>query len=414
MSSNNKKYFWNILLIVSITAVAMYFALRDNFHAIVKAISGMNPFALVLVLAWGLAINVVIGAGYMFLGRHYRRDYSLKEGVIVAFVGTFFAGITPSSTGGQFGQAYVLKKQGINYSDGASLLWADFIIYQTTMMIYVTILFILRFTHYVNLSAWFWIVAAGYLVNVVVILALYTVALFPNFYVWLSQKLIKILDKIHILKNPERTVNTWMARVQNFTGETRSLSGNWPLIFKVSLVNFARLTLYFALPFVVALALGIHLKASQFIDCLALASFVTMANCFVPLPGASGGTEVFFTMLFQNMLGALTGAVLLLWRFSSYYIPMVFGAGVFMLFKNHEDSRHEKEGNHQSLRASAEEFGSTRRKLGSVPDPAAAGFERTPSLPDPSSDAEKTGNAEKADGRKDPASSAQDFQKPEN
>ena len=41
-----------------------------------------------------------------------------------------------SATGGQFGQIYIMKKQGIKVSDAASLLWADFIVYQTTMMIY--------------------------------------------------------------------------------------------------------------------------------------------------------------------------------------------------------------------------------------------------------------------------------------
>lgn len=339
MRANNKKYFWNIVLILGVTVIAMYFALRDNFGAIVKAISSMNAFSLLVVLAWGLAINVVIGIGYMFLGRRYKKNYSIKEGIVVAFVGTFFAGITPSSTGGQFGQAYVLKKQGISYQDGASLLWADFIIYQTVMMIYVTILFVLRFSHYVNLNAWFWIVAAGYLVNVVVILTLYTIVLFPRFYVKLSEKLVKVLGKFHMISNVEKMVQSWVSRVHDFTQETKALSENKSLILQLGLVNFGRLTLYFALPFVVSIALGIHLPRGAFLDMLALSSFVTMANCFVPLPGASGGTEVFFTMLFQNLLGKLTGAVLLLWRFSSYYIPMLAGAGIFLLFKNHEDAK---------------------------------------------------------------------------
>ena len=50
-------------------------------------------------------------------------------------------------------------------SDAASLLWADFIIYQTTMMIYVTILFLLRFGYYSAQSAWFNVILLGYAVN---------------------------------------------------------------------------------------------------------------------------------------------------------------------------------------------------------------------------------------------------------
>lgn len=343
MTTSTKKYFWNIVIIVAVTVVAMYLALRDNFTDIMDTIAKMNFLSLLFILAWGLGINVVIGLGYKLLGGVYKKDYSLKEGVIVAFVGTFFAGITPSSTGGQFGQAYVLKKQGISYADGASLLWADFVIYQTTLMIYVTVFFILRFTHYVNLNGWFWIVAAGYLVNLVVIVALYTVALFPNFYTRLCEKVFQYLGKIKWFQHLEEKAENWVRQVSNFTKQTKVLSQNKRLILSMVLINLARLTLYFALPFVVAMALGLKLHSSQFFDTLALASFVVMANSFVPLPGATGGTEMFFTMLFQHMFGRLTGAVLLLWRFSSYYIPVIVGAIVFTVFKNHEDALEERE-----------------------------------------------------------------------
>lgn len=340
----SKKYLFNILLVVGVTAAAMYFALKDNFKEIVDAIARMNPITLFLVLCWGVLIVAVCGVGYQVLGRLFREDYSLKEGLIVSFVGNFFAGITPSSTGGQFGQIYVLKKQGIGYAQGASLLWADFIIYQTTMMIYVTILFVLRFTHYVNLSGWFWFVFAGYLVNLGVIITLYTLALFPKVYIRLSGKAASLLAKLHIIKNPEKTSAKWQEKVTGFTANVGMLSRNKSVMIKCGLVNMIRLSLYYSLPYVIAKGLGIDLAYGVLVDTMALASFVTMANSFVPLPGASGGTEVFFTLMFKHMLKDLTGAVMLLWRFSSYYIPVIAGAVVFLIFKgkkDREDDIHE-------------------------------------------------------------------------
>lgn len=333
----SKKYIFNILLVISLTAIAMYFSLRGNFAQVADAIRRMNPFMLILVLCWGLLFTAVWGVSYQVLGALYKKKYSLWEGICVSFVGTFFAGITPSSTGGQFGQIYVLKKQGINYSDGASLLWADFIIYQTTMMIYVTILFALRFSHYANLSGWFWIVFAGYIVNLIVIIGLYTMALFPKVYIRLSGWAARLLGKMHLIKDPKKQELSWTEQVENFTVQIKKLSSNWPAIIKCMIVNFLRLSLYFSLPFIIARGLSIELPFSSLIDVLALASFVTMANSFIPLPGASGGTEVVFTLLFRGMMGALTGAVMLLWRFSSYYIPVITGAIVFIVFKNHQD-----------------------------------------------------------------------------
>lgn len=339
----NKKYLWNILLIVSLTIIAMYFSLKDHFAAIIKALGSMNKFVLVIVLCWGLLFTAVWGISYLFLGQKYKKDYTLLQGIIVAFVGTFFSGITPSATGGQFGQIYVLKKQGISYADGASLLWADFIIYQTTMMIYVTVLFALRFTHYANLSGWFWIVFAGYIVNLIVIIALYTIAIFPRFYVRLAEWVFKYLQKLKFFKKRQDLLPKLIDQINKFTVEIHNLSQDKSIIMKCMLVNFVRLTLHYTLPFVVARGLGIPLKLSLLVDVMALSSFVTMANSFIPLPGASGGTEFVFTLLFRRMFGVLTGAVLLLWRISSYYFPVIAGAVVFILFKNRYDQLKEEE-----------------------------------------------------------------------
>ncbi len=49
-------------------------------------------------------------------------------------------------------------------------------------------------------------------------------------------------------------------------------------------VNVVRLSLYYSLPFVIALALHIPLKMNVLIDVMALSSFVTMANNFIQFP----------------------------------------------------------------------------------------------------------------------------------
>ena len=166
-----QKYALNLLLILALTGFALWFALKDNFQQVLKCISQMNLISLGVILLWGVLFTAVWGFVYYVLGRKYTEHYTPFKGILVAFIGSFFSGITPSSTGGQFVQAYIMKKQGIKVSDGASLLWADFIIYQTTMMIYVSVLFLLRFAYYSAQSAWFNIILLGYVINAVVVVA---------------------------------------------------------------------------------------------------------------------------------------------------------------------------------------------------------------------------------------------------
>ena len=120
----------------------------------------------------------------------------------------------------------------------------------------------------------------------------------------------------------------------SFTKEIKNLSTDLKRIVLCALVNAVRLTLLFSLPFLVGLALHIPLEWPQMLDVIALSSFVTMANSFIPIPGASGGTEVVFNLLFSSMMGTLTSAVMILWRFSTYHIVLLIGGICFMVAKN--------------------------------------------------------------------------------
>lgn len=335
----NHKYLLNVFLILILTLGALWFALKDNFDVVLGAISKMNPFVLFLVLIWGALYTLVWGFVYYVYGRKYVSNYTIGKGIAVAFVGSFFAGITPSSTGGQFGQAYIMSKQGIKVSDSASILWADFIIYQSTMMFYVTLLFLLKYAYYSAQSAWFNIILLGYFINLIVIIVLYTVALFPKFYIRFTNALARFLSHFKFIKHPEKMVNAWTLQVTQFTNEAKILIQDKKRIVICVLINFVRLSLLYSLPFAVGLALNIPLKAYDLIDVVTLSSFVLMANSFIPIPGASGGTEVVFSLLFRSLMGSLTGAVMILWRFSSYHIVIVIGAIVFALLKNHYEKK---------------------------------------------------------------------------
>ena len=125
----------------------------------------------------------------------------------------------------------------------------------------------------------------------------------------------------------------------SFTTEIRNISKDKKSILTCSLVNVIRLTLLYSLPFFIGKALNIPLRPEQMIDVIALSSFVTMANSFIPIPGASGGTEVVFTLLFGSLMGSVTGAVMILWRFSTYHIVLLIGGITFALAKNYYEKK---------------------------------------------------------------------------
>ncbi len=340
MKKNSKSYIFNFLLIIGFTFIVLWFSLKDDCSDILNQLSGVPWYWLVIILCWGLLYNCIIAWIYKTFGKQYKKNYSNIDALENAFIGTFFSGITPSATGGQFAQMYIMKKQGIKMSDAASILWADFIVYQTTMMVYVTLLFALVFGTVYEKNAFFLLVFCGYIVNICVICALWTMALFPKAFVKLSQWGVILLCKLHIIKNREQTLEQWTVQIEAFTGEINRLKSDKRLIIKTVFINLLRLTMLYALPYVVCLAMNRPLPLSMLVTVIAMSSFVTMANTFIPIPGASGGTEWAFVAIFSGIIDStLAKSVMILWRFSTYHFVMIVGGLIFVLAKRKYDKQ---------------------------------------------------------------------------
>ncbi|MEG0329148.1 MAG: lysylphosphatidylglycerol synthase transmembrane domain-containing protein [Longicatena sp.] len=337
MKNTFKSYILNFSIIIGLTIVALWFALKDNYHEVMALIGNIQWYWLIPILLWGILYSLVVGKILSLFARQYQKKYSFVQGFQNGLVGSFFSGITPSATGGQFAQAYIFKKQGIKYSEGASILWADFIVYQTTMMFYVTILFLFKFSHYMDIiGPWFLAIFVGYIVNVFVIGILWTMAIFPRLYVRFSRSFVKLFARMHIVKDKEKTLAAWTLQVEGFTSEIAKLKKEKKLIIKAVALNVLRMTIQFVLPFIIARALGVNMGWDKFLDSLALASFVLMANAFIPIPGASGGTELVFTQLYIFLVGSYvtSSSIMILWRFATFHVVMIIGAFIFVYLKN--------------------------------------------------------------------------------
>lgn len=336
-----RNYIINFGLILSLTILALWLALHDQFNEVMKLLSGMQWYWFILIFIYGAAYNMVIGKIYQILGKKNKPDYKYREGLQVAFVGAFFSGVTPSSTGGQFGQAYIMKNQGIKLSDGASILWIDFIIYQSVMVAYTSILMLLRFNYYyTEHSQFFLLVLIGYVINSAVIVFLFTMALFPKVYEKLSDFVLHFLGKVKIVKNPAYIISTWNMQLQSFTAEIKKIRHMKKMIIKCILLNLLRLTILYTLPLFIAYAMGIDTKWSMLFDVITMSAFVSVATAFFPVPGGSGGVEAAFMLIFATMFTSVqANSIMILWRFATYHIIILVGGFMFVVLKNAYDRK---------------------------------------------------------------------------
>lgn len=330
-----KNPLFNIFLIVFLTLMVLFFTLRKDGKEIMSMISNANIWMLMFCCGLMIFERVILGWALKKEVNLTQPRYTHYQGFLNAYTAGFFNNITPSSSGGQFAQMYLFRRQGIRGVDAVGVLWLDFIVFQSAMSIFVLLLILLRFFHfYYAYSQFFMIVILGFLVNSAVIVILWLGATQKKVYRFITQSILKIGFRLHIVKDMQKSKAKLDAQLERFEEQLVILKNNKKTIVLVALSDMLRLFIYYAIPYFVAIALHIPAPISIFIDMVALSSFVSMVNTFVLLPGSSGGTEATFILMFSTLFTHVqTTSIMLVWRLVTYYFQTILGALIYIFAK---------------------------------------------------------------------------------
>ena len=152
--------------------------------------------------------------------------------------------------------------------------------------------------------------------------------------IFIFNNIIRFLSRFHIIKNHKDTAIKISRSLENFRNELGILQRNKTVLIKSSIINLFKLIIMYSIPFFAAKALHMDVTISQLPDFIGICSFVYMITAFVPIPGASGGSEGVYFMLFSPILGTIgTPTTMLIWRFITYYLGLIVGGLVFAVNK---------------------------------------------------------------------------------
>lgn len=324
---------FNLLFIVSLTVLALVYALYDSYETVWNNIKHIDPYKLVLILALGSLPYLCWGAVITVLGKTMNKKFRYRSGVMTAYIGGFMQGITPSSTGGQFAQVYALKHRGLKPSQGAGVISIDFFVYQIAIVLVAVTMYIV-FLSTVNNTAISFVFGVGLMVNSFVVFLLWLMVTFPKLYHKISFWGIHLLHKMKFIKNKEKILDEWNKTLTNFSEAIESVTQNKIIFLKVIGLHVMNLLCYYSTPFWISAILGIPLTFQDFFPMMGMASFVSVSNAFVPTPGSSGVTESLFVLAFSTIIGkGHAASTMILWRFTNFYIPVLTGGFLFMRVK---------------------------------------------------------------------------------
>ena len=321
----------NFLYTMIISFVLLVFFLHKDFINIFGALLHASMPWLILGIICMLIFWFLEAQIYYSILRKYTTDISLGQMFKLTLATQFFNGITPFSTGGQPFQIYILNnesKLGLGEITSASV--QNFIIYQLALVIYCLVALVIHIFHPILLFGKYStaIIFVGFVLNFLVIGFLFFISINQRFLNFVSSAGLNFMVKIRLIKNREKSLNKLLSFTKSFSDNMKLLKNDPALLLQGLVLNALRLTIFYMIAYFVCRALG--LDDISMIEAILASAYTMLITSIVPLPGASAGAEFGFLVFFSSFIaGPVATAIMLVWRFITYYIGLILGFLVF-------------------------------------------------------------------------------------
>ena len=324
----------NTVFLLAITVVILFILLKDDYKEILNALSGMKVIYIVIAIFF-FFVSIFFKAVANYITVNDKNKISLKEAIKHNVIIQFFNGITPFSTGGQPMEIYMLREHNISGVEATNISIQNFIFYQTALVIYGAIAVGYNFLFHIFPKAEMLrkLVLLGFLINTLVAVVLLIISISKSLTKKMFNSTLDILCKLRIIKNRAQVEEKYNTKLEHFHESATMLRNRRGLFVQGVFLNFLSLTCQYIIPIFIVFSMGDFTSLNIF-NTITASAYVLLIGSFVPIPGASGGIEFGFLQFYGNFLSKnIISAVLIVWRFITYYFGIIIGALAFSLEK---------------------------------------------------------------------------------
>lgn len=328
-----KKNIINFLILIVITILVLYLSLKNDYIEIINTIKNMNLLLFLLAIIVFILYIFIKSIIMKVVVNNFKNDYTIKKSFRMGLETNFFHAITPFATGGQPYEIYRLNKDGISVINAANVSIQNFIIYQTALVLLgifaVTYNYIFKL--YPDITLLKNLVLIGFIINFLVIVVLFSITYFKKGNKVVINFIINILSKLKIIKNKEEKINQFEKYLSDFNDGAKILLKNKKKFIMLILLQLLSLSLLYLVPYFIVKGVGLNISI---INVIVTSAYVMLIGAFVPIPGGTGGLEYGFISFYGNFItGPKINAIMLIWRFVTYYFGMILGAIILGLRK---------------------------------------------------------------------------------
>lgn len=341
------KLVFNIFVIcLCVGIVCFFFFSEDGLRDLLQSGQGIIwqwiVVAVISQLVYMFTETTVI---YLFIRERYK-NFSYLNALKVSFTGLFWSAVTPSSTGGQPMQIYLLHSMNVEIGYATSRLMQKFLVYQVVLTLISIISVILNFGYILtndNIVFITVMLVFGFVSQLAVTLVIVMFSFSPN----ISRKFImffaKVLGKIKIVKNLDSKISDIDKQLDTFHSSNKNIYKKPKIFIPAVILTFVQFIAMFLVPYFIYLSFGltdigpVQIATSQ--------AFVNLMSGMIPIPGASGAAELGYTAFFGAIfVGGTLKSSALIWRVINYY-GVIFATAPFAYLTKDKTDQAKKESN---------------------------------------------------------------------
>jgi len=342
-----KKIKTYLVFVIALFIFVLYFTLKDNYLAIINTLFKVNLIYLIIGILFTFISKYLVGLTLYYLSKKENKNTKLKKMLHIAFIYPFFAGITPGSLGGESFEIFYLKETGLSYGKSSNITIQKYILYEISLIIVnLAAVFLNLFTNIVPSTGLVnFAITINFVVNIAMLSFFFLLTYNKKFNHFIMNHGLSFMNKIKVIKDIEQTQKKLDRYLDNFDEGVDKLREDKILFIK--LVGISILSLVFFILAAVPIARSLKINNISILNLFILVTYAKMISLLIVTPGNSGAAEYSFIYLFTELLlEEDIMAYMLIWRFVTYYIPLIAG-GILAITWGRENN-NEKNNNIKS------------------------------------------------------------------
>ncbi|MDY3282503.1 lysylphosphatidylglycerol synthase transmembrane domain-containing protein [Dysosmobacter sp.] len=310
------------LLLLSLLVFRVF---RDHAREILENIRAVSLPELLVLLAMGVAYQLLESAVCVTLVRRRLPAFSFRQAVEVTLLGVF-GNVSTLSAGTIPMQSGYLRRCGLMAGGGAGIMTLEYVFHKTAVLAYTTVMLLLQGRWLGGtargLARWLFL---GYGICALIIAGLLLLCTWER----VQRLALRGMDRLPDTEAWERRRRLWQANLTALYEESRQLLRDGRCLMKVLAWNAQHLCCLYSIPFLAAQMLEI--PGPGFRQMQLLTGLMHLISNALPNVAGVGPVEFAFVMIFSRyMTYAQASSALILYRVATFFFPFVLSVIVFL------------------------------------------------------------------------------------